>query len=113
MLLGESGEGLLSDFGIALVAQSSRYQSTHDTAGTIAYMAPEQIQGHPRSASDQYSLGVVIYEWLAGERPFTGSMGEVVAKHLGLPPSLPLPVSTFQKTASVKKMDAGASMSRT
>lgn len=86
MLLFERGEVLLSDFGIALVAQSSRYQNTQDTAGTIAYMAPEQIQGHPRPASDQYSLGIVVYEWLAGERPFTGSMSEVVARHLGLPP---------------------------
>ena len=43
MLIGENNEILLSDFGIALVAQSSRYQSTKDTAGTIAYMAPEQI----------------------------------------------------------------------
>ena len=56
MLLGRHGEVLLSDFGIALVAQSSRYQSTQDMAGTMAYMAPEQIQGKPRPASDQYSL---------------------------------------------------------
>lgn len=86
MLLGESGEVLLSDFGIAVMAQSSRYQGTQEVAGTIAYMAPEQIQGHPRPASDQYSLAVVIYEWLAGERPFEGSMGEVVARQLALPP---------------------------
>src|SRR5579885_3133497 len=86
MLLVESGEVLLSDFGIAIVSQSSRYQSTQDTAGTIAYMAPEQIQAHPRPASDQYSLGIVVYEWLTGERPFTGSMGEVLAKQISVPP---------------------------
>src|SRR3989441_1690156 len=70
MLLGRRNEILLSDFGIAIVAQSSRYQGTQDMAGTIAYMAPEQIQAHPRPASDQYSLAIVVYEWLTGERPF-------------------------------------------
>src|SRR5712691_3461715 len=47
MLLGRRNEVLLSDFGIALIAQSSRYQHTYDVAGTVAYMAPEQIQGKP------------------------------------------------------------------
>ena len=86
MLISARGDILLSDFGIALVAQSSRYQSTQEVAGTLAYMAPEQIQGHPRPASDQYALGIVIYEWLAGERPFSGGMSEVVARHLSIPP---------------------------
>jgi serine/threonine protein kinase len=86
MLLGDSEEVLLSDFGIATLSQSSRYQSTQDVGGTLAYMAPEQIQGHPRPASDQYSLGIVLYEWLTGKRPFTGLMGEVVAQHLSTPP---------------------------
>src|SRR2546430_4533557 len=39
-----------------------------EVAGTAAYMAPEQFQGKPRPASDQYALGIVIYEWLCGER---------------------------------------------
>jgi len=89
MLLGRRGEVLLSDFGIALVAQSSRYQSMQDMAGTMAYMAPEQIQGKPRPASDQYSLGIVVYEWLSGDRPFHGSFTEIVGQHLSvLPPPL-------------------------
>jgi serine/threonine protein kinase len=89
MLIGRNGEILLSDFGIALIAQSSRSQSTKDLAGTISYMAPEQIQGHPRTASDQYALAVVAYEWLAGCLPFRGSFSEVAAQHgTMLPPSL-------------------------
>src|SRR5207248_4398447 len=86
MLLGRRDELLLSDFGIAILVQSSRYQSTQDMAGTMAYMAPEQIQGKPRPASDQYSLGIVVYEWISGDRPFHGSLSEMVGQHLSAPP---------------------------
>lgn len=87
MLVGRHDELLLSDFGIALIAQSSRYQGSQDVAGTIGYMAPEQIQAHPRPASDQYALGIVVYEWMTGDRPFHGSFTEVAAKHSAAPPS--------------------------
>jgi serine/threonine protein kinase len=86
MLLGKNDKVLLSDFGVALVAQSSRYQSTQDVIGTVAYMSPEQIQGKPRPASDQYSLAVVIYEWLSGDRPFNGSFTELCTQHMFAPP---------------------------
>ena len=86
MLLGRNREILLSDFGIAVVAQSTRVQLTQETIGTIAYMAPEQIQSHPRAASDQYSLAVVAYEWLSGYRPFDGAFTEIAVKHIMVPP---------------------------
>ncbi len=86
MLIAHDGRILLGDFGIAMISQSSRYQSTKDMAGTIAYMAPEQIESHPRPASDQYSLGIVVYEWLSGTRPFHGSFTEVAVKHSITPP---------------------------
>ena len=87
MLIGQNGELLLSDFGIALIAETSLSQSTEDTVmGTMAYMAPEQIQGKARPASDQYGLAVVVYEWLCGARPFTGSYMEVVTQHLSTAP---------------------------
>jgi len=86
ILLGRNNEALLSDFGIALMTQSSRYQSTQDVIGTVPYMAPEQIQGKPRPASDQYSLGIVVYEWLAGDRPFHGTFTELCAQHMFVPP---------------------------
>jgi eukaryotic-like serine/threonine-protein kinase len=66
LLVGLQQEVLLSDFGLATLAQSTSqlHRSGQGTAGTIAYMAPEQIEGHPCAASDQYALGVVVYEWL-------------------------------------------------
>jgi hypothetical protein len=80
-------------------------------AGTIAYMAPEQIEAHPRPASDQYSLGIVVYEWLCGERPFHGTLTEIAIKHSVTPPpslieqlpSLPPAVEQVILTALAKK----------
>jgi serine/threonine protein kinase len=86
MLIGRLDDILLSDFGIAVVAQGSRYQSAHEMVGTVGYMAPELIQGHPQPASDQYALGIVVYEWLCGERPFKGGVTEVATQHLVMPP---------------------------
>ncbi len=86
MLVGQRNEVFLSDFGIALVAQSSRHQSTQEVIGTVTYMSPEQIQGKPRPASDQYSLGIVVYEWLCGDRPFHGSFTELCTQHMFAPP---------------------------
>lgn len=89
ILLGRRRELLLSDFGIALVAQGSLNRDIKNVAGTIAYMAPEQIEGHPHHASDQYALGVVVYEWLCGERPFRGKFLEIARKQLlASPPTL-------------------------
>jgi serine/threonine protein kinase len=70
ILLGASEELLLSDFGIMAVAHTTGSLSEQDFAGTVSYMAPEQIQKMPRPASDQYALGVTVYEWLCGTHPF-------------------------------------------
>jgi serine/threonine protein kinase len=82
MLIGERGEILLSDFGIAVVASAT----TQDVVGTPAYIAPEQIEGKPLPASDQYALGIVVYQWLCGTYPFHGTSGEITVKHLSAPP---------------------------
>jgi serine/threonine protein kinase len=86
MLVGADFHVLLSDFGIALATQSSRYESMHEVVGTVAYMAPEQLQGRPHPASDQYSLAVIVYEWLCGERPFKGSFVELYGQQIFMPP---------------------------
>jgi eukaryotic-like serine/threonine-protein kinase len=98
LLLGPDQEILLSDFGLAIVLQSSRSRSFQQAAGTLAYMAPEQLKGHASPASDQYALGVLVYEWLAGERPFSGSLHELVAKQaLTAPPALSEKVPTISE----------------
>src|SRR5437588_8047184 len=82
MLLNTNDEVVLSDFGIAVVQHSLGSLSTQNPAGTPLYMAPEQIKGKPTAASDQYALGVLVYEWLVGEPPFRGSLFEVYSQHL-------------------------------
>src|SRR5437773_3640029 len=74
MLLGINNEVLLSDFGISAIEQGTSVLITQkrvgsNPAGTLLYMAPEQIQGKPQLASDQHALGLVVYEWLCGSRP--------------------------------------------
>jgi serine/threonine protein kinase len=90
MLLGAPGEILLSDFGLAMPASHTVDQSTQameiSFAGTTPYLAPEQLQGKPQPASDQYSLAVVVYEWLCGKRPFNGSPLEIAIQHISKPP---------------------------
>ncbi len=86
LLLGRRNEVLLSDFGIALMMQTFHSGSIQEASGTLPYMAPEQIQGRPTAASDQYSLGIIVYEWLSGKRPFDGSLAEVISQHIAVPP---------------------------
>ncbi|HEY0754607.1 MAG TPA: protein kinase [Ktedonobacteraceae bacterium] len=89
MLLDEQNNVILSDFGIAVVDHSTSSTTEESLRGTAPYMAPEQIQAQAHIASDQYSLAIVVYEWLSGERPFTGSALEILAKHLiAAPPPL-------------------------
>jgi len=90
MLLGARGQVLLSDFGLAMLMPSSLSGKTQamdpSMTGTTPYLAPEQLQGQPQPASDQYALGVVVYEWLSGRRPFHGTPIEIAMQHLSAPP---------------------------
>ncbi len=86
MLLGRNQDILLSDFGIVATSASLNPQGNQNLAGTWTYMAPEQIQKRARRASDQYALGVVVYEWLCGVPPFDGTWQEIAIKHLSVPP---------------------------
>jgi serine/threonine protein kinase len=72
VMVDRGGRIYLTDFGIARHAESTT--TTMGTAGTPAYMAPEQILGSlVTPATDIYSLGVLLFEMLTGQRPFRGT----------------------------------------
>lgn len=101
MLLGSRNELLLSDFGITIAAQAIAHDELV-VKGTLAYMAPEQINGNVCFQSDQYALAVVVYEWLSGYPPFRGSVEEIVDQHfnpvlLSLCASVPLVPRSVEK----------------
>jgi serine/threonine protein kinase len=87
LLLTLDGLVQLSDFGIATTAYYA--DRIHDKFGTAPYTAPEQADGNPCAASDQYSLASVAYEWLSGHPPFAGTTPEIIWQHhMAKPPSL-------------------------
>jgi predicted ATPase/DNA-binding CsgD family transcriptional regulator len=90
MLLDGRSQVLLADFGLALLTptRSASTQAMDPAmAGTAPYLAPEQIRGQPRAASDQYALAIAVYEWLSGQRPFQGTPIEVAIQHVSAAPS--------------------------
>lgn len=85
ILIDKRGNCLLTDFGISkLVESSSRITTTGSTTGTPAYMSPEQGLGHKIDGrSDQYSLGVILYELATGRPPYDADTPiAVVIKHI-------------------------------
>ena len=79
-MLTPEGRAVLMDFGLAKVAGASRLTRTGATLGTAAYMAPEVLRGETSDTrSDIWSLGIVIYEMLAGHRPFRGEQTATLA----------------------------------
>jgi serine/threonine protein kinase len=90
LLMGENEQVMLSDFGIAVVCsdKDEEQPSFQDFEGTVIYAAPEQLQGKPRKNSDQYALGVTVYEWLTGSWPFVGNFDQIVQQHFTADPPL-------------------------
>jgi eukaryotic-like serine/threonine-protein kinase len=73
IMLTSKGQAKVMDFGLAKLKGSLKLTRTSGTVGTLAYMAPEQIQGGEVDArSDIFSFGVLLFEMLAGHLPFRG-----------------------------------------
>ncbi len=112
ILFDDNGDPFISDFGVAKLTESSGGLTGSGVIGTPAYMSPEQAQGNEiDSRSDVYGLGVIIYQMLSGQQPYSADtpMG-VVVKHitepvpeiLNLIPSLPHEVDELIKVAMAK-----------
>ncbi|MFF6925798.1 serine/threonine-protein kinase [Streptomyces californicus] len=94
VLLDERDGGMtpmLTDFGIARLADSPGLTRTHEFVGTPAYVAPESAEGRPQtSAVDIYGAGILLYELVTGRPPFAGGTAlEVLHRHLSEEPSRP------------------------
>lgn len=76
ILLADAHHALLADFGLAMYT----YVPARLHGGTPAYMAPEQYYGSPCAASDQYGLASSVYEWLTGQRPFSGKTEQMMRR---------------------------------
>jgi beta-lactam-binding protein with PASTA domain len=94
VIVDQSGHAKVTDFGIAR-AGASEMTETGSIMGTAQYLSPEQAQGHAVTAtSDVYSIGVMLYEMLAGRLPFEGDSAVAVAlKHLS---EAPAPISQWR-----------------
>jgi serine/threonine-protein kinase len=86
--ISEQTEPVLTDFGLVRIAQAVTQTASGAVSGTPAYMSPEQAQGvRVDHRSDIYSLGVVLYEMIAGRIPFEGDTSwTVIFKHINEPP---------------------------
>lgn len=70
----------LIDFGIATIADLERKDPRTRIAGSLHYMAPEQVTGQPSAATDIYALGVIAYEMLTGRKPFSAGDASQLSK---------------------------------
>lgn len=120
ILVGRNGYAKLADFGLAklevrtapeTVMQTTRSETTRPGSilGTLAYMSPEQAAGRPTDAcSDIFSFGVLLYEMLAGQRPFRGATDLEVLQTIihgaapPLPDNVPLPLRMVVEKAIEK-----------
>jgi eukaryotic-like serine/threonine-protein kinase len=125
ILFTESGEPMLSDFGIAKILQydeSGTLTGTGVGMGTPGYMAPEQWTGGSGPASDQYALGIVLYEMITGRRPYIADTpAGILIKQASEPapnlrqfaPDLPAPVEaavlkSMSKEPAERHVDMGS-----
>lgn len=108
----------ISDFGIArLIQELPELPTDRGNTGSPAYMAPERFYGQYSQASDIYSVGVLLFELLAGHRPFSGTPLELMSAHLNqavrLPETIPaiwqpIIVQALQKLAARRFHSAAA-----
>jgi len=112
ILISEDGVVKITDFGVAKISSSQQLTIAGTVLGTPNYMSPEQVQGKPVDGrADQFSLAVIAYELLTGQKPFSGEtlttvLYKIVAEAPPPPhevnPTLPWPVSLVLNRALAK-----------
>ena len=91
IMIARDGTAKITDFGIAKITASDQLTMTGNIVGTPHYMSPEQVQGQPVDGrSDQFSLAVIAFEMLTGEKPYSGEhLTTVVYKIVAEEPAAP------------------------
>lgn len=92
-------ELLLADFGVARILTAIASTTTQGIRGTPFYMAPEQWDGRPVQASDQYALAIMTFQLLTGQFPFQGGPGQVMRKHYMEQPPAPSSINPHLPSA--------------
>ncbi len=116
IMIAADGSVKITDFGIAKITASEQFTMTGSIVGTPHYMSPEQVQGQAVDGrSDQFSLAVIAFEMLTGEKPYTGEhlttvVYKIVAEEplppVRLNPTLSGAIDSALRKALSKKPDA-------
>lgn len=95
----------IADFGIAKLKQEIDSQNILGNTGSPAYMAPEQFYGEYSYNCDLYGVGIILYELVTGNRPFSGMPKELVAAHLSQPVTISSDIPLLLRLAIAKSLE--------
>lgn len=85
ILMRNDNRPVLTDFGFAKLLTDAGVEAATQALGTVHYVAPEQIRGKVSSATDQYALGILLYQMITGVLPFSGTAQQILLGHIQRP----------------------------
>jgi serine/threonine protein kinase/tetratricopeptide (TPR) repeat protein len=107
VMVDESNQAKVLDFGVSVARETGSTDDNQEIAGTLAYIAPEVLQGkRAREASDLYAIGIIAYELLTGKHPYdTGNIGQLINNILTGNPDLTIFSSLNIESATLPTVD--------